>query len=207
MPERDSSADALRLGRLVAERLGHRRPSSRTSAPRSRGSAATRARTRPSAPSSPSTARAGSARSPCRRSSTATASTSSASRCERRPASSGPRACRRRAYLQLVAATNFKQRVAQDDRVLPRRSPELRGRRHAEPARVRPGLLREAGRRRGRREADRAPLQDAGLRARRHLGVPEEIQRRPPTTDTFSMAQTQEEFYFALPYDRMDLCL
>jgi NAD+ synthase len=40
-----------------------------------------------------------------------------------------------------------------------------------------------------------------------HLGVPEEIRRRPPTTDTFSMPQTQEEFYFALPYDRMDLCL
>ncbi|MEQ9572767.1 MAG: NAD(+) synthase, partial [Nitratireductor sp.] len=29
----------------------------------------------------------------------------------------------------------------------------------------------------------------------------------PPTTDTYSMAQTQEEFYFALPYDKMDLCL
>ena len=40
-----------------------------------------------------------------------------------------------------------------------------------------------------------------------HLGVPEEIRRRPPTTDTFSMPQTQEEFYFSLPYDKMDLCL
>lgn len=40
-----------------------------------------------------------------------------------------------------------------------------------------------------------------------YLGVPEEIRRRPPTTDTYSLAQTQEEFYFALPYDRMDLCL
>jgi NAD+ synthase len=39
------------------------------------------------------------------------------------------------------------------------------------------------------------------------LGVPEEILRRPPTTDTYSLEQTQEEFYFALPYDRMDLCL
>ena len=37
--------------------------------------------------------------------------------------------------------------------------------------------------------------------------MPEEIRRRPPTTDTFSLPQTQEEFYFALPYDRMDLCL
>lgn len=40
-----------------------------------------------------------------------------------------------------------------------------------------------------------------------HLGVPEEIRSRPPTTDTYSLEQTQEEFYFALPYDRMDLCL
>ncbi|GAB2456383.1 NAD(+) synthase [Xylanimonas ulmi] len=40
-----------------------------------------------------------------------------------------------------------------------------------------------------------------------HLGVPEEIQRRPSTTDTYSLAQSQEEFYFSLPYQRMDLCL
>jgi NAD+ synthase len=40
-----------------------------------------------------------------------------------------------------------------------------------------------------------------------HLGVPPEVCSRPPTTDTYSMAQTQEEFYFALPYDKMDLCL
>ena len=40
-----------------------------------------------------------------------------------------------------------------------------------------------------------------------HLGVPEEIRRRPPTTDTWSLAQTQEEFYFSLPYREMDLCL
>ncbi|RUV71361.1 MAG: NAD(+) synthase [Mesorhizobium sp.] len=40
-----------------------------------------------------------------------------------------------------------------------------------------------------------------------YLGVPEEIRNRPPTTDTYSLAQTQEEFYFSLPYDRMDICL
>lgn len=40
-----------------------------------------------------------------------------------------------------------------------------------------------------------------------HLGVPEEICRRPPTTDTWSLAQTQDEFYFSLPYHLMDLCL
>jgi NAD+ synthase len=40
-----------------------------------------------------------------------------------------------------------------------------------------------------------------------HLGVPEAIRSRPPTTDTYSMSQTQDEFYFALPYAAMDLCL
>ena len=40
-----------------------------------------------------------------------------------------------------------------------------------------------------------------------HLGVPEEICRRPPTTDTYSLAQSQEEFYFSMPLEQMDLCL
>ena len=40
-----------------------------------------------------------------------------------------------------------------------------------------------------------------------YLGIPEEIRRRPPTTDTYSLSQSQEEFYFSLPYDKMDICL
>ncbi len=39
------------------------------------------------------------------------------------------------------------------------------------------------------------------------LGVPDEIRARPPTTDTYSLPQSQEEFYFSLPYDQMDACL
>ena len=39
------------------------------------------------------------------------------------------------------------------------------------------------------------------------LGIPDEIRNRPPTTDTYSMQQSQEEFYFSVPYDKMDLCL
>ncbi len=39
------------------------------------------------------------------------------------------------------------------------------------------------------------------------LGVPDEICRRPPTTDTWSLPQGQDEYYFSLPYDRMDICL
>ena len=41
----------------------------------------------------------------------------------------------------------------------------------------------------------------------KYLGVPQEIQNRPPTTDTYSMEQSQEEFYFSVPYGKMDLCL
>src|SRR5436190_12950108 len=39
----------------------------------------------------------------------------------------------------------------------------------------------------------------------RHLGVPEGIQTRPPTTDTYSAPQSQEEFFYRLPFEQMDL--
>jgi len=39
------------------------------------------------------------------------------------------------------------------------------------------------------------------------LRIPDEIRRRPPTTDTYSLAQSQEEFYFSMPLQKMDLCL
>jgi NAD+ synthase len=38
-----------------------------------------------------------------------------------------------------------------------------------------------------------------------YLGVPDEIRQRPPTSDTYSAAQTQEEFFFRLPFHLMDL--
>ena len=41
----------------------------------------------------------------------------------------------------------------------------------------------------------------------RFLELPEDIYSRPPTTDTYSLPQSQEEFYFSLPYDRMDIVL
>ena len=37
-----------------------------------------------------------------------------------------------------------------------------------------------------------------------HLGMPDEIQNRIPTTDTYSAEQTQEEFFFRLPFDILD---
>lgn len=41
----------------------------------------------------------------------------------------------------------------------------------------------------------------------RHLGLPERLCSAQPTTDTYSLAQGQDEFYFALPYRAMDLAL
>jgi NAD+ synthase len=38
-----------------------------------------------------------------------------------------------------------------------------------------------------------------------HLGVPEEIQRRTPTTDTYSAECTQEEFFFRVPFEIGDV--
>ena len=38
-----------------------------------------------------------------------------------------------------------------------------------------------------------------------YLGVPEPIQKRPPTTDTYSAPSTQQEFFFRLPFKTMDL--
>ena len=37
-----------------------------------------------------------------------------------------------------------------------------------------------------------------------YLGVPEEIIKRTPTTDTYSAEQTQEEFFYQLPFTLMD---
>jgi NAD+ synthase len=37
-----------------------------------------------------------------------------------------------------------------------------------------------------------------------NLGVPDEIRLRIPTTDTYSAEQTQEEFFFKLPFDLLD---
>ncbi len=38
-----------------------------------------------------------------------------------------------------------------------------------------------------------------------HLGVPQEIIDRTPTTDTYSAEQTQEEFFYQLPFELLDL--
>jgi len=39
----------------------------------------------------------------------------------------------------------------------------------------------------------------------RYLEVPQEIIDRTPTTDTYTAEQTQEEFFYQLPFDLLDL--
>jgi NAD+ synthase len=41
----------------------------------------------------------------------------------------------------------------------------------------------------------------------RYLGVIEEILQREPTTDTYSLEQSQEDFYYSLHYSKLDLVL
>lgn len=38
-----------------------------------------------------------------------------------------------------------------------------------------------------------------------HLDIPREIRTRPPTSDTYSAGSTQEEFFFRLPFEQLDV--
>jgi len=111
------------------------------------------------------------------------------------------------AYLQIVAATNFKQRVRKMMEYY--HADRLNYAQAGTPNRLEydQGFFVKQG----DGAADVKPIahlyKTQVYQLAEYLGVPEEIRRRPPTTDTFSLPQTQEEFYFALPYDRMDLCL
>src|SRR5439155_1418509 len=95
-----------------------------------------------------------------------------------------------------------------DDAGLPPRRPaELRGARDAQPPGIRPGVLRERrGRARGR-EADGAPVKSQVYQLAESLGVPVAIRARTPTTDTYSLPQTQEEFFFSMPLGMLDVVL
>lgn len=111
------------------------------------------------------------------------------------------------AYLQLVAATNFKQRVRKTIEYY--HADRLHYAVCGTPNRLEydQGFFVKGG----DGSADFKPIahlyKSQVYAIARGLGIPEEICMRPPTTDTFSLPQTQEEFYFALPYEMMDLCL
>ena len=110
-------------------------------------------------------------------------------------------------YLQIVAATNFKQRIRKNLEYF-----------HAD--RLNYGVVGTPNRleydqgffvKNGDGAADVKPIahlyktQVYGMA--RFLGLPERVCAAIPTTDTYSLEQGQDEFYFALPYRSMDLAL
>lgn len=110
-------------------------------------------------------------------------------------------------YLQIVAATNFKQRIRKNLEYF-----------HAD--RLNYAVVGTPNRleydqgffvKNGDGAADVKPIahlyktQVYGMA--RHLGLPERVCAAIPTTDTYSLEQGQDEFYFALPYRSMDLAL
>ena len=111
------------------------------------------------------------------------------------------------AYLQLVAATNYKQRLRTTTAYY--HADRLNYAVCGTPNRLEydQGFFVKGG----DGLADFKPIahlyKTQVVRVAAALGVPQGILDRTPTTDTFSLAQTQDEFYFALPYPQMDLCL
>jgi NAD+ synthase len=112
-----------------------------------------------------------------------------------------------REYLQIVAATNYKQRV--------RKAVEYF---HAD--RLNYAVVGTPNRleydqgffvKNGDGSADVKPIahlyKTQVYALARHMKLPAEICNAVPTTDTYSLAQGQDEFYFALPYPQMDLAL
>lgn len=110
-------------------------------------------------------------------------------------------------YLQIVAATNYKQRI--------RKSIEYF---HAD--RLNYAVVGTPNRlehdqgffvKNGDGSADVKPIahlyKSQVYALARHLELPPEISAAVPTTDTYSLSQGQDEFYFALPYQQMDLAL
>jgi NAD+ synthase len=111
------------------------------------------------------------------------------------------------AYLAIVAATNFKQRVRKTLEYF--HADRLNFAVAGTPNRLEydQGFFVKNG----DGSADVKPIahlyKTQVYQLAEFLGVPPEIRKRPPTTDTYSLQQTQDEFYFSLPYHRMDLCL
>lgn len=110
-------------------------------------------------------------------------------------------------YLTIVAATNFKQRI--------RKTLEYF---HAD--RLNYAVVGTPNRleydqgffvKNGDGSADIKPIahlyKSQVYAMARHLGLPERVCAAVPTTDTYSLSQGQDEFYFALPYRQMDLAL
>ena len=110
-------------------------------------------------------------------------------------------------YLQIVAATNYKQRVRKTIEYF-----------HAD--RLNYAVVGTPNRleydqgffvKNGDGSADIKPIahlyKNQVFEVAKHLGLPNEVCSAEPTTDTYSMKQGQDEFYFSLPYKQMDVAL
>ncbi len=111
------------------------------------------------------------------------------------------------AYLELVAATNFKQRIRKTLEYF--HADRLNYAVTGTPNRLEydQGFFVKNG----DGAADVKPIahlyKTQVYAMARHLGLPDEICSTTPTTDTYSLEQGQDEFYFVLPYPEMDLLL
>ena len=112
-----------------------------------------------------------------------------------------------REYLQIVAATNFKQRVRKSLDYF--HADRLNYAVIGTPNRLEydQGFFVKVG----DGAADLKPIahlyKTQVYAMARVLGLPAAICNAEPTTDTYTLAQGQDEFYFALPYAQMDLAL
>jgi NAD+ synthase len=110
-------------------------------------------------------------------------------------------------YLMIVAATNFKQRVRKMLEYF--HADRLNYAVFGTPNRLEydQGFFVKLG----DGAADVKPIahlyKSQVYQLAEYLGIPERVRSRPPTTDTYSLPQGQDEFYFSLPYREMDLCL
>ena len=110
-------------------------------------------------------------------------------------------------YLELVAATNFKQRLRKNFEY------HHADRLHYAVAGTPNRLEYDQGFfvKNGDGAADLKPIahlyKTQVYAMARHLQLPDRLCSTTPTTDTFSLPQGQDEFYFVLPYPQMDLLL
>jgi NAD+ synthase len=108
-------------------------------------------------------------------------------------------------YLQIVAASNFKQRSRMAMLYYQAESLHYAVLGTPNKHEVQQGFFVKYG----DGAADIMPI--AGLyksqvyQLAEFMGIPEEIIRRTPTTDTYPAEQTQEEFFYRLPFKEMDL--
>lgn len=110
-----------------------------------------------------------------------------------------------KAYLQIVAASNFKQRSRMSMLYYHAEANHYAVIGTPNKHEVQQGFFVKYG----DGGADVMPIgnlyKTQVYELARYLGVPEGIIKRTPTTDTYSAEQTQEDFFYQLPFETMDL--